>query len=455
VRACCQNITGSLGNIRAASIREIWDGQQTARLRGALQEGDFSLGCSHCAWQDDQGGNAIRYSHYFDPLWVTEEHPRWPKRMEFALSNGCNLQCTMCTGWNSSAIRAHREHLPPLAIPYDDAFFEELAEFLPHLESVVVLGGEPFVAPESMRVLEMVADLDEPPHVMVITNATQWTPRVQRLFDRLPMAINVSLDGITAPTFESIRVGAELDTVLANLDRYGSRAHANGLDVGISFCLMTSNWHEFADLLAFAEDQALDFVSVNIVTAPREHSIYRLSRSELALVVDRMAAQEATTGGRFGRFRSVWDDHLATLRDRLATFPEEGESSVPGSLPWEGGANPLVEVCHAHIEVFAPEFDTLVVRANSAQHITGVATRSGRPAAPHLAAMVDRPLAGLLEAMANEGSGVFSPTMATTDLSNEFSFAAVSETTTDVSLMCFFFHDGEDLVVLVGHRSPS
>jgi hypothetical protein len=45
--------------------------------------------------------------------------------------------------------------------------------------------------------------------------------------------------------------------------------------------------------------------------------------------------------------------------------------------------------------------------------------------------------------------------MATTDLSNEFSFAAVSETTTDVSLMCFFFHDGEDLVVLVGHRSPS
>ena len=55
----------------------------------------------------------------------------WPKHIEFALSNTCNLQCVQCSGELSSAIRAQREHRPPLRSPYGDAFFDEIQEFLP------------------------------------------------------------------------------------------------------------------------------------------------------------------------------------------------------------------------------------------------------------------------------------------------------------------------------------
>jgi len=45
VRACCQNSGGKLGSIRRQTIREIWQSADAARLRDALAERDFSVGC--------------------------------------------------------------------------------------------------------------------------------------------------------------------------------------------------------------------------------------------------------------------------------------------------------------------------------------------------------------------------------------------------------------------------
>src|SRR6185295_19977224 len=69
----------------------------------------------------------------------------YPKLMEFEISNVCNLECTMCTGFFSSSIRHNREHLPPIKTPYDDAFVRQLEPFVPHLKAARFLGGEPFL----------------------------------------------------------------------------------------------------------------------------------------------------------------------------------------------------------------------------------------------------------------------------------------------------------------------
>lgn len=41
----------------------------------------------------------------------------------------------MCRGEFSSTIRKNREGLPPIDSPYDAAFFDQVEEFIPHLQS--------------------------------------------------------------------------------------------------------------------------------------------------------------------------------------------------------------------------------------------------------------------------------------------------------------------------------
>lgn len=444
VRACCQNITGSIGNIRLSTIREIWDGERAKRLRAAVGRGDLSLGCDACAWQIDATGPGDAYARAYDFLEDADDAGRWPRQMEFSLSNACNLQCEMCTGWSSSAIRAQRERLPPLVSAYGDAFFEELAEFLPHLERAIVLGGEPFIAPESLRLLEMLADLDEPPEVIVITNGTQWSRRVERILERLPMAIDLSLDGATASTFESIRVGARLPDVLANLDRYSQHARRNGKAVGIAFCLMTSNWHEFASVLELAERRGVDHVSVNLVTAPLSHSLYRLDADALARTIESMERDQRATVARLERFAPVWERQLAALRERLA-LQGTGAPALPRSTAWEHGRSEAAARSRTHLRAQGVT-EPIEVHADGNHTITWV----GPGVDPSI---VGRPLPGLLDLLAQStaaGPVAISPGMATSELANEFVFEVTAGGRTDASILAFLFHEGDEVVALLG-----
>lgn len=446
VRACCQNITGPVGDIRLQTIREIWDGAANAAARRALEAGGFAPGCDHCEWQERSGASAVRFSRSYDHLGPAEPSPSWPKQMQFSLSNGCNLQCVMCTGWNSSAIRAHREGLPPLPVPYGDSFFEELAEFLPHLEEIVVLGGEPFVARESLHLLEMVADLDDPPDVHVITNGTQWSPRLQSLFERLPMGIEVSLDAATPERFAEIRVGASLEVVLANLDRYRSYARRSGQRVGLSYCLMTSNWSELAGVLELAEQRELDFVSVNQVSAPLVHSLQSLERADLEHVVASMEAQRAELD--LTTMLGVWEQHLSALRTRLDD-PDWSEQQNVRSSPWAAGASEPARRSREFLAARCRPDEVMEARSDGNHRLVSVAGPLAGTLWPDGDAE-GSPLPDVLERAARLLGGALSPAPALSDLPNEYSFRFIAGAKVLAGLRCFMFQDGTELIVVVG-----
>ncbi|MEZ5322658.1 MAG: radical SAM protein [Microthrixaceae bacterium] len=244
VRMCCQNTVSLMGDIATQSIREIWDSGVAQGLRDDLAGGVYPPGCEICVWMDTTDVPEMVFARTFDELEPVGPPYRWPAQMEFSISNACNLQCVMCSGEFSSAIRAHRERLPALAMPYGEAFFEELVEFLAHLDTVKVLGGEPFLSVESMRVMELAIEHSSAP-VTVTTNATQWNDRVARLVDSGRLEMVVSLDGVSAEVYESIRVGASFDKVLANVDRMQAAAARHGRSFWLAHCLMTHNWFEF------------------------------------------------------------------------------------------------------------------------------------------------------------------------------------------------------------------
>lgn len=321
VRPCGFNQV-ALGRIPDNTIREIWDGEPARRLRDALVVGDLSRGCAHCSWQLDGGNAASVYARKFDGYPAPVKAPAWPVQMEFSISNTCNLQCAMCSGEFSSAIRTHREHRAPMPMPYGDAFFDELGEFVPHLRKVNVLGGEPFVSLESLRLLELLAASGSDVVVNVTTNGTRWTPRVERIFEQIPLTLVLSLDGITKETYESIRVGARFETVMTNLDRFQAYAERNQTFFGLAFCLMTTNWFEFADLLRFAEDRHLP-VTVNTVRFPLPFSLYHQPAAALAEVLAELERQDRSSAAELTTLRPVWEEQLDMLRRRLASRTAE------------------------------------------------------------------------------------------------------------------------------------
>lgn len=316
VRACCQNGGFYLGDVTSQSLRAIWESANAEAMRSALERHDYSAGCDFCEWQTREGNTDIVFARGFDELQPDERRPAFPRQMEFALTNTCNLQCTMCNGNWSSAIRSQREGRPRLETVYGESFFEELAEFLPHLDEARFLGGEPFLGAEPLRVLEMLAELPRRARVTITTNGTIFTPRVERILERLEPEVVVSVDGASPATFDQIRVGAHFDDVLENLDRF--RAVLGPHKVSIVHCLMPDNWHEFPELLAIGEERDL-FVGVNVVRFPPERSLYHLPPDELGRVVDQLrSAEPALTGPR----REAWDGHVGALARRHAALQD-------------------------------------------------------------------------------------------------------------------------------------
>lgn len=327
IRACCRNEI-PLGNITQQRLPVIWAGQRRSTMVAEIAGREVPSGCEDCVAEIRTEGRRGSYPEVFD-FWLDRlDHGptdwSWPSRMEFNLSNRCNLQCIQCSGDLSSAIRIHREGRPALPSVYGDTFFDDLRAFLPHLRHANFAGGEPFLGPENFRVWELIAEIAPDLDCTINTNATQWNHRVEEVLDRGRFSFIFSLDGIHKDTYESIRIDADLDQVLTNIERFREHAARHGTDVNINHCLMPQNHHEFGDLLLYAEERGIK-VNCSVVRSPRECSIAYLDRSDIAAIHRTLRAQERALLPRLRLNASTWTAEV----ERIAVWAEQGPPETP------------------------------------------------------------------------------------------------------------------------------
>lgn len=328
VTACCANTWHPLGDLRHDRLLDVWRGADARRLRERLAAGDLGLGCELCAAEVARGAGASAERRRFEPLAGADRTDgAWPRQLELALSNACNLQCVMCNGELSSAIRVHREGRPPLPVVYDDRFFAELDEFLPHLERLFLLGGEPFLGAEPLRVLDRLVERRLTPEVFVTTNGTQWSPRVERILSSLPIDVSVSVDGFRAETVEAIRVGVRHVDLVRNIDRYRTATRANGGGFSLTFCLQRGNWRELGEVLAWG-DRLDALVGVSTLTNPPHLALSGLVTDELAEVARALHTEDRERRATLGRNRGAWDAALARVDGLLAERSVSAEPEV-------------------------------------------------------------------------------------------------------------------------------
>jgi molybdenum cofactor biosynthesis enzyme MoaA len=269
------------------SVREMWFGETFQNLRDSLLRYDLTHKCNVCLKNLQTGNHTSVLARAYD----VNEIRTYPTMLELEVANTCNLECVMCIGELSSSIRKNREKLPPLESPYDDAFAEQLEEFIPHLKELRFNGGEPFLIPLVFKMFEKVERLNPKLKIVIATNGTVLNNKVKYWLGRLNIHINFSLDSLTDGIYETIRVNAKFSRVMEHFDHYHAYCRDNKRTMCIMVNPMRNNWHEMPAFVRFANSRNVN-LWFNTIHRPKELAIWSLPSEQLREIHATLSAVE-------------------------------------------------------------------------------------------------------------------------------------------------------------------
>lgn len=335
VATCCGSwhLLGRVTGPDRRSLRELWDGAELAQLRAAMEAHDYGLGCWECGRQAGAGDRAGSLAADFD-RYAAGLPARYPQLLDLALSNRCNLQCVMCNGGLSSSIRRHREGREPLPSAYDDRFFAELDEFLPHARRLQFKGGEPFLARENRRIWDRLIELGGRREVCVTTNGTIWNRNVERYVDELAMEVILSVDAMDPGVLSAVRVGTDPDALWANVDRFRAATERNGTHLTLAMCLMSDTWQELGAFLAEVDRRDLR-ADVIWVDGPARFNLLTQPPEMLADAARALEAESPRRAGLRADLRALWEDAVERVAAAAARpAPAATAVSIDGRRDW-------------------------------------------------------------------------------------------------------------------------
>jgi MoaA/NifB/PqqE/SkfB family radical SAM enzyme len=323
VTACCYSRVNPLGHWPSQSVTEVWFGDKIKKMRGELQRNILPMGCETCADQlfahNFKGLLAGNFDSEvvapadgpltkFASIFRKPKQEPYPTQMEFELSNKCNLECAMCSGLFSSSIRANRENKAPLPQIYNSEFVEQLKEFIPHLKQAKFLGGEPFLIDIYYEIWELFIQSNPSCQIVITTNGSVFTNKVQRVLEHLNCQIVVSLDSVQKATYESIRVNATMERTLDHVEKFMALNRQRSKPLSIAVCPIQKNWREIPGIVDFANSRGIAMF-FNTVTFPQTESLKFLPVAELNQVLDvfRGALRPAANPIETRNFRALND----------------------------------------------------------------------------------------------------------------------------------------------------
>ncbi len=269
------------------SVREIWFGEKFTALRESLLRYDLTHKCNVCLKNLQTGNHTSVLARAYD----VNDIQKYPTMLELEVANTCNLECVMCIGELSSSIRKNREKLPPFESQYDDAFADQLEEFIPHLKELRFNGGEPFLIPMVFKLFEKVERLNPKLKIVIATNGTVLNNKVKDWLGRLNIHINFSLDSLTDGIYETIRVNAKFQRVMEHFDHYHAYCRDNRRTMCIMVNPMRNNWHEMPEFVRFANSRNVN-LWFNTIHRPKEWAIWPLPSAQLREIYATLSAVE-------------------------------------------------------------------------------------------------------------------------------------------------------------------
>jgi len=277
-------------------------------------------------------------------------------------TNVCNLACLMCIRniWEESSGFM------------EEAIFEKILDGIEKLSfpPTVFFGGfgEPLAHP---HIVDMVASAKKVgATVELITNATLLTPeRSRQLIQAGLDTLWISLDGIHPESYADIRLGAELQKVLENIEtfqRLRPPAHLPHPKIGIVFVAMRRNIADLPELYRWSKRLGAKQV---LVTNVLPYSVEMLNESLYARALheplyissewipeldfpriefDSLTVQPFIETLRSG-FNTSWGGVNLSIASDWCPFIQRGSVSIA----WHGGLSPCLPLLHDHTSYLA------------------------------------------------------------------------------------------------------
>lgn len=165
----------------------------------------------------------------------------------------CNMDCIMCPQSRLTRGRG------TMSFDLWKKIVDELAQKAPHIKIWPTLMGEPLLLGRRLFKYLKYAKQQGMQHVSLNTNLgvlrDDW---MDDLFDARFDELVISMDGITKETYEKIRVGGKIETILKNIDTIldqKERRKAEFPKITIQYIVMDENEHEQDAFVEYWEKQ--------------------------------------------------------------------------------------------------------------------------------------------------------------------------------------------------------
>ncbi len=200
----------------------------------------------------------------------------------------CNLKCTMCM---SPLFKRQVRVLEP------DKFEHILAQF-PYAEKISLVGaGEPLLNPHLFHMIRYAKARGV--RIGFATNATLLDAAMARKIRESGVDwLNISLDGATKQTYESIRIGADFERVLENIRNLTKTLEGCAApEVSVWHVLMKSNIDELTPLVALVARLGIRMLYVQTAHCWGSET-WKMRTAGQTLRNDRDAIQQALRSAR-------------------------------------------------------------------------------------------------------------------------------------------------------------
>jgi MoaA/NifB/PqqE/SkfB family radical SAM enzyme len=208
-------------------------------------------------------GNALL--GYLEGFFRVSSPRSYPRNLDIVLTKACNLRCKFCISYGS--FKGQRW--------MNFSLYEQIARRLfPFVAKVFFCsGGEPMLYPRLREALKLAKHYRT--MTSMVSNGTlldrhiaQWLVQDQSLHD-----LRISFDGARKETVESIRRGANFESILANLEYLTALKKERGLiypRLSFHYVVMKSNLEELPEIFKICAQRGLYQVQVTYLNVAND-----------------------------------------------------------------------------------------------------------------------------------------------------------------------------------------
>ena len=226
IKTCCSS-RGDIGNLDKDNIETILQGKVAQDIRDSIINGKWHPQCSQCKELEEFGGRSERsvsveknYDIY-NSLNLDKTYFNL-KKIDLRWSNTCNLACNYCYEYFSSKwANIKGIKVNTLNELNEESLLLYIDKNKAGIETVDLLGGEPLLQKQNLRLAEMLPDKK---YYMLTNLATpvQSNRIAEKLLDIEDMSWGISFENI-GDRFEYVRHGAKWNQFLNNIEYIKTR----------------------------------------------------------------------------------------------------------------------------------------------------------------------------------------------------------------------------------------